>query len=244
MKKLLRKLLLELEVPNPVYGAPNSTRISSGWDAPRDGGARRHRGIDLPVSCGTSLKAPENGRVIQAGFKNDGCGGKIVIVHDGGFATKYCHLQKIDVSVGEKVFKGEKIGEVGGAPNTTGAGTSTSGCHLHMELQYPVGKTVDPSKYVNLSQSPQSSGGRKIKNQGKHIKTLNCFLKFGLDNSNIDTNSDTINSETTNAIKKLQQRLNLPQTGEVTENMIPLIKDMTQGLSQDKKDSIKACYSS
>jgi len=48
MKKLLRKILLELEIPNPVYGVSNSTTISSGWGDSR--GDRKHVGIDIPVS--------------------------------------------------------------------------------------------------------------------------------------------------------------------------------------------------
>ena len=246
MKKLLRKILLELEqnsLPNPVYGVSNSTTISSGYGASR--GNREHVGIDIPVSCGTPLMAPANGGVIEAGFKDDACGGRIKILHDNGsFATRYCHLQKIEVSLGEKVFKGEKIGEVGGDKGAKGAGTSTSGCHLHMELQYPTGNNVNPSDYVNLNLSPENNSNETISNQGEHIKKLKCFLKHGLNYTNIDTNTNTIGGEAINAIKKLQQEFNLPQTGEVTANMIPKIKDKIQSLSQDKKDSIKACYSS
>jgi hypothetical protein len=245
MKKLLRKILLELEqksIPNPVYGEPNSNTISSRYGDSR--GDRKHRGIDIPVNCGTPLMAPANGRVIEAGIKDDGCGGRITIVHNEGFATRYCHLQKIEVSLGEKVFKGEKIGEVGGAKGAKGAGTSTSGCHLHMELQYPIKNNVNPSDYVNLNLSPENNSNEIITNKGDHIKKLKCFLKHGLDNNNIDTTTDTIGSEATNAIKNLQNEFNLPQTGKVTANMIPKIKDKIQSLSQDKKDSIKACYSS
>lgn len=246
MKKLLRKILLELDqnsLPNPVYGAQNYTTISSGYGARR--GNREHKGIDIPVNCGTPLMAPANGIVIEVGFKDDACGGRIKILHDyGSFATRYCHLQKIEVSLGEKVFKGEKIGEVGGAKNTKGAGTSTSGCHLHMELQYPITKNVNPSDYVNLNLSPEGDTNLKISDQGEHIKKLKCFLKHGLDNNNIDTTTNTIGGEAINAIKKLQNEFGLGETGEVTANMIPKIKDKIQSLSQDKKDSIKACYSS
>jgi len=246
MKKLLRKILLELDqnsLPNPVHGVSGSNQISSGWGDRR--GDRTHVGIDIPVGCGTVLKSPANGSVIEASFENDPCGGRIKILHDNGsFATRYCHLQKIEVSLGEKVFKGEKIGEVGGAKGTKGAGTSTSGCHLHMELQKPFGNNVNPSDYVNLNLSPEGDPTQEITNQGEHIKKLKCFLKHGLDNNNIDTNTDNIGSEAINAIKKLQQEFNLDQTGKVTANMIPKIKDKIQSLSQDKKDSIKACYSS
>ena len=247
MKKLLRKILLELEIPNPVHGARNSTTISSGWGAPRPNG-REHVGIDIPVDCGTVLKSPVNGEVIEASFKDDACGGRIKIDH-GGYSTRYCHLQKINVSVGEKVFQGEKIGEVGGKEGTTGAGTSTSGCHLHMEVQSPIGQNVNPAEHVKLGLSPKPISNETIgkDSTGDPIKTLKCFLKntkYGLGKLDDEKDDNKIGPKTVEAIKRLQSDLNLSETGEITAEMIPLIKDKIQDMNPATKKLIQKCYSS
>jgi murein DD-endopeptidase MepM/ murein hydrolase activator NlpD len=247
MKKLLRKILLELEIPNPVHGATNSTRISSGWGAPRPNG-REHVGIDIPVDCGTVLKSPANGKVIDASFKDDACGGRIKIDH-GDYSTRYCHLQKINVSVGEKVFQGEKIGEVGGKEGTTGAGTSTSGCHLHMEVQSPINIQVNPEEYVNLNLPPKPTSNETIGKgrTGGPIKTLQCFLKntkYGFRKLDDEVDNNKIGPNTVEAIKRLQRDLNLSDTGEITAEMIPLIKDKIQELTLPERKLIQSCYSS
>jgi murein DD-endopeptidase MepM/ murein hydrolase activator NlpD len=247
MKKLLRKILLELEIPNPVHGATNSTRISSGWGDPRPNG-REHVGIDIPVDCGTVLKSPANGKVIDASFKDDACGGRIKIDH-GGYSTRYCHLQKISVSVGEKVFQGEKIGEVGGKKGTTGAGTSTSGCHLHMEVQSPVNTQVNPKEYVNLNLPPKPTSNETIDKDstGDPIKTLKCFLKntkYGLRKLGDEVDTPKIGPKTEDAIKELQEDLGVPVNGKITAEMIPLIKDKIQDMNPATKKLIQKCYSS
>ena len=247
MKKLLRKILLELEIPNPVHGAQNSTTISSGWGDPRPNN-REHVGIDIPVDCGTVLKSPANGKVIDASFKDDECGGRIKIDH-GGYSTRYCHLQKISVSVGEKVFQGEKIGEVGGKKGTTGSGTSTSGCHLHMEVQSPVNNQVNPEEYVNLNLQPKPTSNEVIKqgDTGEQIKTLKCFLKhttYGGFQLGDEKDNDVIGPKTVEAIKRLQDDLGVTASGEITAEMIPLIKDKIQDMNAGTKKLIQNCYSS
>jgi murein DD-endopeptidase MepM/ murein hydrolase activator NlpD len=91
----------------------------------RDG--RRHDGIDLAAPEGTRVGAAAGGEVIyvgdQAGY------GRIVIVrHPGGLVTLYAHMRKSLVDEGEKVERGDPIGEVG----QTGR---TSGPHLHFEVR-------------------------------------------------------------------------------------------------------------
>jgi len=247
MKKLLRKILLELEIPNPVHGAQNSTTISSGWGDPRPNG-REHVGIDIPVDCGTVLKSPANGKVIDASFKDDACGGRIKIDH-GGYSTRYCHLQKISVSVGEKVFQGEKIGEVGGKKGTTGSGTSTSGCHLHMEVQSPVNTQVNPKEYVNLNLPPKPTSNETIDKDstGDPIITLKCFLKntkYGLRKLGDEVDTNKIGPKTEEAIKELQKDLGVQVNGKITAEMIPLIKDKIQELTLPQRELIQRCYSS
>lgn len=101
-------------------------------------GTGRHNGIDLNADSGTRVVSITDGEVFKSDDTSDpnGYGGQIVIKHslDGKtYYSKYAHLRKRYVSVGEKVTAGEKIGESGGGPNDPNKGRST-GPHLHFEI--------------------------------------------------------------------------------------------------------------
>ena len=66
-------------------------------------------------------------------------GNYIEIDHGNGYITAYGHLSNRSVKVGDKVNRGQKIGEVG----NTGRSTAP---HLHYEVQYK-NKAVDPSPF-------------------------------------------------------------------------------------------------
>jgi|LGVF01.1.fsa_nt_gb murein DD-endopeptidase MepM/ murein hydrolase activator NlpD len=102
---------------------------------------RRHTGIDIAMSSGSPIYAADGGKVVYVGY-NGGYGMMIKINHGENIETIYAHLSKYYVSVGDKVFKGEKIGLSG---NT---GTST-GPHLHFEVR-KLGTPIDPKKYLSF----------------------------------------------------------------------------------------------
>lgn len=102
---------------------------------------RRHTGIDIAMSSGSPIYAADGGKVVYVGY-NGGYGMMIKIDHGENIETIYAHLSKYYVSVGDKVFKGEKIGLSG---NT---GTST-GPHLHFEVR-KLGTPIDPKKYLSF----------------------------------------------------------------------------------------------
>jgi hypothetical protein len=248
MKELIRKILLsELEIPNPVHGAPRSEKFSSGWGAKRSGG-RPHKGVDIAVSCGTPLIAPADGKVIESGINDDGCGGRMVIDHNG-YYTIYCHLQSVS-SVNQKIFKGEQIGVTGGEPGTKGAGTSSSGCHLHMEVQLQRGTSVNPESIIKLNSSPKRT--EKIEEYGvgtthQSVKYLKCVLKntkYGLGLNFDGTEDDYFDENTSKALKKLQKDLEIEETGKIDNTLIPLIKDKIQSLNPATKALIKRCIDS
>jgi hypothetical protein len=250
MKKLLRKILLELEIPNPVHGESGYDTVSSPFGMrkhPVTGEQKMHNGIDISVKCGTPLKAPANGTVIVAEFKDDACGGRVKINH-GNYFTLYCHLKKIEVSVNEKVFQGEKIGEVGGGKGEPGAGSST-GCHLHMEVQNAQGEPQNPISFVKLEKSPKPTSTETIgkDSTGDPIKTLKCFLKntkYGLRKLGDEVDTNKIGPKTEEAIKELQKDLGVQVNGKITAEMIPLIKDKIQELTLAQRKLIQSCYSS
>ncbi|MEO0582192.1 MAG: M23 family metallopeptidase [Bacteroidota bacterium] len=102
---------------------------------------QHHMGIDIRADEGTPVYAPETGTVLTA--KYDGKKGNYIqIQHDETYTTRYYHLKSFDVKAGDKIEKGDKIGEVG----STGY---SFGPHLHYEVRKN-GKAVDPEDYLGL----------------------------------------------------------------------------------------------
>lgn len=122
----------------PVSGG----RASSGYGprkAPTKGASTYHKGQDWAVSKGTAVYASCGGTVKKAGW-GSGYGYVVYIDHEGGRQTRYAHLSKVLVKVGQTVKQGEKIALSG----NTGI---SSGPHLHFELLIN-GKHVNPMKYI------------------------------------------------------------------------------------------------
>ena len=95
-------------------------------------------GMDFSANIGTPVYATGNGRVKQAGW--DGLYGNCIIIDHGfGYVTRYAHLNKIEVKVGQNVARGEVIGQVGSTGKSTGP-------HLHYEVRVK-GKIVNPVNY-------------------------------------------------------------------------------------------------
>jgi hypothetical protein len=111
-------------------------------------GTGRHSGVDLKADSGTRVVSIADGEVFKSDDTSDpnGYGGQILIKHllDGKpYYSKYAHLRKRYVRVGETVTAGEKIGESGGGPNDPNKGRST-GPHLHFEILDGGKKPIDP----------------------------------------------------------------------------------------------------
>ncbi len=89
--------------------------------------------VDISNACGTPVSAAQEGLVVETGEPadwNDGYGGFVEIEHPNGTATRYSHLGKVFVSVGDYMEKREKIAEIGNTGNVTGI----TGCHVHFEV--------------------------------------------------------------------------------------------------------------
>ncbi|MFZ7103924.1 MAG: peptidoglycan DD-metalloendopeptidase family protein [Peptococcaceae bacterium] len=124
------------------YGVVSGTRISSSYGSrihPITGKRTFHDGVDIAAPYGNNVYAYSAGKVMEAGW-NGGYGNSILIDHGNGLKTRYGHLSKISVRVGQKVGTGDKIGSVGSTGNSTGP-------HLHFEV-IKNGQTKNPLNYI------------------------------------------------------------------------------------------------
>lgn len=128
----------------PTYIKPISGgRLSSGFgrrSRPTKGASTYHKGVDWATPTGTAVYASCGGTVARAGW-GSGYGYVVYINHPDGRQTRYGHLSKVLVSVGQTVSQGQKIALSG---NT---GVST-GPHLHFEILIN-GSQVNPLQYLN-----------------------------------------------------------------------------------------------
>jgi murein DD-endopeptidase MepM/ murein hydrolase activator NlpD len=114
-------------------------RFTSGF-GPRWG--RMHNGTDFAAAYGTPIYATADGTVVHAGTEG-GFGRLVRIRHDFGIETYYAHLSKISVSVGQRVSRGDRIGDMGNSGRSTGT-------HLHYEVRHS-GKPVNPMTYIKAA---------------------------------------------------------------------------------------------
>lgn len=131
----------EPETDGYLWPLAATGRISSpfGWRSLSVNGNRFHAGLDIAAPSGTPILATRRGRVSRATW--GGAYGYVVYLsHADGSETRYAHMQRIDVRVGDIVRQGEPLGLVG----NTGAST---GPHLHFELRFRA-RAVDPLGYL------------------------------------------------------------------------------------------------
>ena len=102
-----------------------------------------HKGVDMSTDYGVPVYATGDGVVekVDMGKRRRGYGRQILIDHKFGYKTRYAHLQKMFVKPGEKVQRGQLIGEVGSSGGSTGP-------HLHYEVIYRK-RQVNPVNYFN-----------------------------------------------------------------------------------------------
>lgn len=117
----------------------NSLRSFNWGYGPRWG--RMHRGLDLGLETGDTIRSTFNGIVRYAEFNNGGYGNCVIISHLNGLETLYGHLSKIFCKSGSFVFSGQVIGLGGSTGRSTGP-------HLHLEFRY-LGQSMDPLHLVD-----------------------------------------------------------------------------------------------
>ena len=140
-KEDIRKLDLSKIESYELYWPVVSTKITSEFGNrmhPVLKENRFHRGVDISSVKGAAVNSGVKGIVTYAGVKGN-YGNMIEVRRNDGLKVRYAHLSKIEVRVGQTVYEGDKIGEVG----STGMAT---GPHLHYETLIE-DIPVDPMKF-------------------------------------------------------------------------------------------------
>ncbi len=125
----------------------DSFRWTSGFGTrndPKGAGRRMHEGTDLASAYGTPIYATADGVVTYAGWEN-GYGRLIKIKHDFGVETRYGHLSATRVEVGQRVSRGDRIGDMGNSGRSTGT-------HLHYEIRLS-GTAVNPMTFIKAAKN-------------------------------------------------------------------------------------------
>jgi hypothetical protein len=168
---------LTLPLGSPLDGPP--LKVTSGFGDDREGGRRRHTGIDLASYFGEPVRAVAPGRVTLAGVdlgrarlrslapdrvgvvrpSQLGPRGLLVtILHPGGLVSEYMHLSAYVVHKGQEVKRGQLLGYVGRS------GIKESDAHLHFGLRHD-GHALDPVPLLQPHVFPADAtyvGRRKI----------------------------------------------------------------------------------
>jgi murein DD-endopeptidase MepM/ murein hydrolase activator NlpD len=149
--KILRQLdqlnLYRIAASKAPFAKPvkSSVRFTSGFGYRRDpktGGRRLHKGADFAGPTGTPIYSTADGVITHAGWSS-GYGRLIKIQHAFGIETRYAHLSKIRVKVGQRVSRGDRIGDMGNTGRSTGT-------HLHYEVRVG-GKPQNPMTYIKAA---------------------------------------------------------------------------------------------
>ena len=122
-----------------VYPIDTIARVTSKYGPRR---RRMHRGIDLKVQKGDTIRAAFDGKVRIRNYERRGYGYYLVIRHPNGLETIYGHLSKQLVHVNDIVHAGDPIGLGGNTGRSTGS-------HLHFETRF-LGQAINPAEIIDF----------------------------------------------------------------------------------------------
>lgn len=103
---------------------------------------RMHKGIDVKVYIGDTIRAAFSGKVRIVAYEARGYGKYVVIRHPNGLETVYGHMSKHLVAENQVIKAGEPIGLGGNTGRSTGS-------HLHFETRF-LGQAIDPAELFNF----------------------------------------------------------------------------------------------
>ena len=148
LQGLDRMNMYRIAATRAPFGMPvkSAFRFTSGFgyrNDPKGAGIRMHAGTDFAASAGTPIYATADGVVTFANW-DAGYGRAIRIQHAFGIETLYGHLSQIRVTPGQKVSRGDRIGDMGSSGRSTGT-------HLHYEVHLG-GRPVNPMTFIRAAQ--------------------------------------------------------------------------------------------
>lgn len=130
----------------PMNTDPSTYRMTSPFGYRSDpilGIGKRHTGMDFACPPGNPVYATGDGTVSLVKHERGGYGNHIEVDHGFGYVTRYAHLSRTDVEVGQKVSRGDCLGLSGRSGRITGP-------HLHYEVIYRK-NYVNPALYMDLT---------------------------------------------------------------------------------------------
>ena len=125
----------------------DSFRWTSGFGYrkdPKGAGTRMHEGTDMAGAYGTPIYATAEGTVTFSGW-HSGYGRHVKLRHANGIETTYSHMSQIRVEVGQRVSRGDRIGDMGNSGRSTGT-------HLHYEVHLN-GTPVNPMTFIRAAKN-------------------------------------------------------------------------------------------
>ncbi|MGB5836976.1 MAG: M23 family metallopeptidase [Albidovulum sp.] len=143
LQGLDRMNLYRLAVEKAPFAIPLKTsfRYTSGFG--RRWG-RMHEGTDFAGAHGSPIHATADGVVVHAGWQS-GYGNLVRIRHEFGIETRYGHMSKVRVEKGQRVSRGDRIGDMGNTGRSTGT-------HLHYEVRVN-GNAVNPMTFIKAAKN-------------------------------------------------------------------------------------------
>ncbi|MGB0631983.1 MAG: peptidoglycan DD-metalloendopeptidase family protein [Alphaproteobacteria bacterium] len=139
----LQKVMRTLPLAAPLDYFYVSSKYGRRKD-PINGSYAMHRGVDFGAKHRAVVLATAPGKVIYAGWKGK-FGRFVSIDHGNGIVTRYGHLRRIYVKLGQKVDFRTKIGQMGSSGRSTGV-------HLHYEIHVDK-RSVDPLKFMKVGKN-------------------------------------------------------------------------------------------
>ena len=121
-----------------VLPAPGYVTSPYGWRR-----NRMHKGTDIKVQVGDSIRSAWPGQVRIVGWDPRGYGYFVVVRHDNGLETVYGHMSRPLVDEYERVTAGYVLGLGGNTGRSTGS-------HLHFEIRY-LGEAINPENFINFT---------------------------------------------------------------------------------------------
>lgn len=124
-------------------GLPVNGYVTDGFGMRRNPfngeGREVHEGLDIAVDFGTPVTATADGLVIYAA-PHAGYGNLVIVYHSNGITSRYGHLSRISVEPGQRVTRGDQVGNAGSTGRSTGP-------HVHYEIREN-DQPVDPMRYA------------------------------------------------------------------------------------------------